>query len=146
MDGFIGVEVGLLHGTDVVKRSIQALLRGAIVAGVFDAVHAGPPCSSFSRARERGWHQRLRSVSLPHGLPGLSEKDSSLVKSGNACAKLAISLANVAMHHGVPGSLENPASSRMWMLPSFRRFLSRPGVRKYKSRRLLLRNGLEKAS
>ena len=68
-DGYLVVEVDRKYGANVLRRSLQARLRGAVVANLFDVVHCGPPCSSFSRARDRGWHSRLRSDSYPDGAP-----------------------------------------------------------------------------
>ena len=84
--GFLAIEADLKHGFDVLKLKNQKMLRAAVIQNVFAAVHFGTPCSSFSRARERGGQgpPPLRSDSYPDGLPGLKLHDLLKVQVGNA--------------------------------------------------------------
>ena len=40
-----------------------------------------------------------------------------------------MSLADVARLHGIPGTIENPHTSRIWLMPSWQRFQQRRCVR-----------------
>ena len=79
----------------------------------------GVPCSSFSLAR----HPALRSAEFPLGLPNLNEEDRAKVSSSNRLLSAACNLANLAIQRHLPGGLENPAFSRLWLCPSVERLL-----------------------
>ena len=90
------------------------LLRGWIRAGLVCGMHAGFPCETFSRARDRpNGPPRLRSGEHVWGLPSLPAggADSEKVKWGNHFAKLTISLCVLCCQCVVPWSIENPALS-----------------------------------
>ena len=74
--------------------------------------HFAPPCSSFSRARDRSTRTRLRSSSAPGGLYPNEPKTSD----GNRVARhTAMSIRYLVRELGAKGTLEQPASS--YMLP-----------------------------
>eukprot|EP00974_Lingulodinium_polyedra_P074809 7249297-Lingulodinium_polyedra.AAC.1 len=66
-------------------RANQQLLLGWLRAGLLLAWHAGFPCQSFARARDRpGGPPRLRSPEHPSRLPDLQrEADRAAVEVGN---------------------------------------------------------------
>ena len=105
-------------------------------------VHMGPPCGTFTRARERPipeWQMRMgapcppppRSDDHPEGLPAneLSELDLLKVRKGNAIAEFCAQVAQHCIEHGKYFSIENPTGSLLWKLPCYRTLLSHDDVR-----------------
>ena len=120
--GWIAIEIDIAHGFDVLIPKFKKILLGFIRSKLVTAVHLGVPCSSWSRARDRpNGPPRLRSDLEVWGLPALAPHDQKKVDTGNALARLCFRLAAVAMQHGVAGSIENPATSRLWIIPPARR-------------------------
>ena len=110
------------HGShDLLSRRSQQLIRGWLTAGLVRAIWLGTPCTSFSRARESGppGPPPLRSNECPWGLPHLSPKDLAKVKIGNALASFSLSLFHCCRLRGIPCAIENPHTSRLFLLPSF---------------------------
>ena len=101
---------------DLCARSNQALIVGWARAGLLLGWHAGFPCQSFSKARDRpNGPPRLRSVLHPEGLPELSRAgDRENVAVGNLLLRFCVRLANVSMLFGVPWTMENPRLSYAW--------------------------------
>ena len=89
---------------------LKKKLRAKQLDGHRVALHLAPPCSTFSRARDRGRRTRLRSRDHPEGLPGKRLQ----VKEANAIADTAWDLARWAADQGMLVSLENPRSSYLW--------------------------------
>lgn len=128
--GWFVIEIDIVHDFDILKRGRLSWLRGVLMGGLIDAVHFGTPCSSFSRARDRpNGPPPLRSDSMVLGLPDLKPHDAIKVRLGNALASATMSLADVARLQGIPGTIENPHTSRIWLLPSWQRFQQRRCVR-----------------
>ena len=125
------IEVDLKHGFDLTQRENVQFLRGVLAQGLITAVHLGTPCSSFSRARERGGGgpPPLRSDDHPLGRPDLKPHDLVKVQIGNKCAQVTVSLAYTALLHGIPGSIENPATSRLFRMPGIMRFMKHKYVK-----------------
>jgi hypothetical protein len=79
-------------------------------------LHLAPPCSTFSRARDRSRATKLRSSLHPAGIPNLNKEQQATVEEGNAVAKNAFEVAEWASKSlDAVVSLENPASSYMWL-------------------------------
>ena len=104
-------------------------------------VHMGPPCGTFTRARERPipeWQRRwdapcpgpLRSDDRPEGLSPrhLTPLDSLKVHKGNVIAEFCAKVASFCIEHNKFFSIENPTGSLLWKLPCYIELLSRPGV------------------
>ena len=73
--------------------------------------HVAPPCSTFSRARDRSQRTKLRSSAHPEGIV-----QNELVKEGNLIAKRTAECVNYLVESlGAVGSWEQPAGS--YMLP-----------------------------
>ncbi|CAK0883482.1 unnamed protein product, partial [Prorocentrum cordatum] len=107
------------------------LIRGWIRAGLVCGLHAGFPCETFSRARDRpNGPPRLRSQEHVWGLPSLpvGGADFQKVKWGNLYARLTISFCVLCCQCFVPWSLENPALSYAWQLPPMLSLLQRRQV------------------
>ena len=106
---------GASGGTDFsVAAQVTALkdeLRRRSDEGFRLCIHLAPPCSTFSRARDRRADTRLRSMEHPQGIPPLTEE----VKYANAVAKRALELACWANRElGAVASVENPDGSYLW--------------------------------
>ncbi|CAK0850412.1 unnamed protein product [Prorocentrum cordatum] len=107
------------------------LIRGWIRAGLVCGLHAGFPCETFSRARDRpNGPPRLRSQEHVWGLPSLHPEgaDFQKVKWGNLYARLTISFCVLCCQCFVPWSVENPALSYAWQLPPMLSLLQRRQV------------------
>ena len=74
-------------------------------------LHLAPPCSTFSRARDRSWKTRLRSKDRPQELPGYGP----WCNSANRVARHSLELAEFA-HEKLKASvsMENPHASYIW--------------------------------
>ena len=71
-------------------------------------LHLAPPCSTFTRARDRSRETRVRSFDYPEGIPPLPDE----IVYGNAVAKRALDLAAWANRElGAVSSVENPDTS-----------------------------------
>ena len=75
-------------------------------------MHLAPPCSTFSKARDRHFKTRVRSQANPGGFWPRQKK----VREANVIAKRAIEVARW-MHDelGAHVSFENPDQSYMWL-------------------------------
>ena len=74
-------------------------------------VHFAPPCSTFSRARDRSAKTKVRSRTRPGGIHPIPQ----FVKDANEIAEATYELAlGIAHKWGVWVSIENPARSYMW--------------------------------
>ena len=105
---------------DLTLRRVQRILRGWIRGGLIGAVWLGTPCNSFSRARERGGAgpPPLRSNAYPRGLPHLLPHDAEKVRVGNLLCQFSASLFLLCRSLGIPCAMENPATSRLWLMPA----------------------------
>lgn len=126
------VPIDLCHGNehDLEKRSIQHFVLAAIRTGKVAGVWLGTPCTSWSRARQldgRG-PGPLRSDNQLRGLANLSVADQARVRTGNVLADFSALIFETCEKMGIPVCLENPATSRMWLLPRFKRLRSKSSV------------------
>ena len=103
---------------DLTCRKNQQLLRGWVSANLVWGFHLGTPCSSFTIARS-GRPPPLRSAGCPLGLPNLSPADMERVKIGNTLASFSAGLLLLGRRLGLPCTIENPQSSRLWIYPAF---------------------------
>ena len=111
---FYVVECDILNTVDCTSVLFKKLVVGAMRNQLIDAIHFGTLCAFFSRARERpNGPPPLRSNAYIWGLPHLTGVDADKVFRGNLCAKVTITLARTALRLGIPGSVENPARSRI---------------------------------
>ena len=102
-------------GTDFSDAAAVAELRrelGELAAsGVKLVVHLAPPCSTFSRARNRHPKTKLRTREFPQGLP----RKMHLCKEANYIARNALDFAeSLARDVGAVVTMENPESSWLW--------------------------------
>ena len=103
----------LAHGgTDFEHKSaveeIRRELAELAASGVKLVVHFAPPCSTFSRARDRSSKTKLRSSDFPQGLPRHAQR----THSANLVARHTLDLAEgLARDCGAAVSIENPETS-----------------------------------
>ena len=109
-----------LHGdshSNLLRDDLWIRIQSALDEGRIDAVIAGPPCSTFSRARHGGGSQDgprpLRSPEHPYGLRGvhLHEHEKNKVKEANYLALKILETLRLAHTKGVAFVLEQPAPS-----------------------------------
>ena len=122
-------DIRLGEAYDLTRVPMQRLVRGWLLGGLVAAWHAGFPCSSFSRARESGGGPPpLRSNDWPCGLPGLSDVDRMKVAIGNNLLNFSATLMHISIRLGIPGTAENPMTSRAWRMPRMIALLKRRHV------------------
>ena len=95
---------------DVDLEKLRGKLLDYKAEGRMVALHVAPPCSTFSRARDRSRRTRLRSAAHPAGLPRCGDQ----VNEANKVALAACDLATWAAERGMLVSLENPRKSYLW--------------------------------
>ena len=119
------VPIDLVHSADhdLEKRHAQQCVIEAIRQGKVAGVWLGTPSTSWSRARQNDGRgpPPLRSDSRLRGLPGLSLADQARVQSGNRLADFSALVFELCERMGVPVCLENPSTSRLWLLRRFKR-------------------------
>ena len=96
--------------------------------------HFAPNCATFSRARERpipgvvNPPRPLRTEQFPRGLPGVKSRDAQRVENDTLTAELSAMRALQLHRAGKGFSLEHPARSLAFFLPSWLELISEPGV------------------
>jgi len=80
-----------------------------------------PPSASFSVAKDRTGFSR--TVDFPWGLPPefLSPADFEKVQHGNRIFQAALKIINWLHTRRIPWVLENPATSKCWLLPGLKK-------------------------
>ena len=74
----------------------------------------------------------LRSDAFLWGLPGLSPSEQRAVEQGNAMAQFTISVIRLCIELQIPVGLENPLTSRLWLLPELVQLCSLPCAQQVK--------------
>ena len=75
-------------------------------------IHLAPPCSTFSKARDRNCRTRVRTWAQPGGIRPHTKK----VVEGNTIAKACILFARWAWEElGATVVMENPDQSYIWL-------------------------------
>ena len=96
------------------RRLVADWIRSGFIIGF----HLGTPCESYSRARDvPPGPPPLRSDSSPLGLPNLRPSDLLKVLDGNCFMRFSAYILRLGIRYGVPGSMENPQRSRIWLTP-----------------------------
>ena len=91
--------------------TIKRRLKDKVEKGARFVLHFAPPCSTFSRARDRGRATRLRSPEFPQGLPEHAER----VRVANELAVNTMLLTKFAVEEcKAVVTIENPARSYFW--------------------------------
>ena len=127
---------------DLSKESDQAIVWKLLDDNDIAFVHIGPPCGTFSRAREKALPKRmrqrgykgpppLRSLNHPEGLPDLEGINAVKVAKANVLTNFACEIAQYCLKKDIMFTIENPEHSIMWAMPEMNKILDRSDVRKY---------------
>ena len=102
---------------DILSPQVFAKILSAIKRQDFSVVHFGMPCESWSLARKwDGGPPPLRDNDLfLYGRPNLTRHDREKVLRGNELLKSTCQLALACMKFEIPGTIENPQTSRAWL-------------------------------
>ena len=102
---------------DILSPQVFAKILSAIKRQDFSVVHFGMPCESWSLARKwDGGPPPLRDNDLfLYGRPNLTRHDREKVLRGNQLLKSTCHLALACMTFEIPGTIENPQTSRAWL-------------------------------
>ena len=113
---------------DLTDVAVRSRIKQDIAQGKVLAAMLAPPCSSFSRARDRT--RVIRTARFPWGLPSrfLSDAESASITLGNKCFRAAIDLIQCLDKHRVPWILENPSTSKCWWLPPLKKRCLQPRI------------------
>ena len=136
----VDVVISMEYG-DILKQDTQKTFIDALVQGWICGMAAGPPCETWSRARE---HQLttgdgprpVRSGEQPEGLSQLSLRELRQVLFGSQLLAVSAVLLTLCWIHGICGVLEHPAeppratSPSIWRLPIFRYLAKQTQVKK----------------
>ena len=110
----------VMGGLDFLDYDTVGLVKERLANRAADGtklmVHFAPPCSTFSRARDRSWKTRLRSTARPQGLlgRGAQTREANLIATRT---KELIEYCVADLKCAV--SLENPQSSYLWAFLDF---------------------------
>ena len=105
---------------DISKKSQRDVLEQLLSLDTILYVHFAPPCGTASAARDiKPGPPPLRSTSFPMGLPGLNFVQQTRVKKANFLYKWTWKLIKLLDSKNIGWSVENPASSLMWITDPF---------------------------
>ena len=118
-----------IDASELVHVAVNILEPGALEkvlrylrSGIVAHVHFGTPCASFSMARKNdGGPPPLRSRTRVRGVCGLSAGDQEKVDIANKLLDITVELARAASGAGATWSIENPASSLLWLDEAIKR-------------------------
>ena len=95
--------------TDLLDHHVRQLILEDIALDMYDAVHLGTPCSTFSELRQRpGGPRPLRSADQIRGLEDLRQGEKKALKEGNAHADFSADVMTACHRAGIPFTMENP--------------------------------------
>ncbi|CAE7232659.1 unnamed protein product, partial [Symbiodinium sp. CCMP2456] len=104
---------------DVLDAVHQESLKRLCCSGLVRVLCAGPPCSSFSRARLRfGGPAPVRTPKYPQGIPRPSPKQQSELEVSDRLHSFTRELLSLVLINGGIAILENPSTSLLWHHPS----------------------------
>jgi hypothetical protein len=110
---------------DLCDRANVSLIIGWITSGLIWGVHVSTP--SYSYVKHDHDHVAIRTSSDPMGA---SRKDSDKVaiKNANQLLKASVAVICCSRRAMIPVTLENPASSLLFLTPPLLQLLRLPGV------------------
>ena len=105
---------------DISDANQRAVLEELIALDKVLYVHLAPPCGTASAARQiKPGPPPLRSVIFPMGLPHLNFVQSTRVRKANFLYAWTCKIVLMLDSRGIGWSIENPASSLMWITDPF---------------------------
>ena len=126
---------------DLTTLEGQSLVWKLITDEKVAYVHMGPPCGTFTRAREipvAQWKlalgapapKPLRTTEEPEGIQdnNFSNSDKMKITKGNEIAWFCARVAEHCLKHNIWFSIENPRNSIIWDLKEFQSLLQRKEV------------------
>ncbi|CAK9067955.1 Methyltransferase-like protein 5, partial [Durusdinium trenchii] len=123
----VGPPVDIAYSGELDLSLVRVIgwLSYMVTSGLLGSLMVEPVCTTFSIIRR----PRLRSSSVPLGFDPRDPK----THLGNVLALRALTLLFLAHRYGVPALGEQPWSSMMRFLPSWRALEEKPGVRTMRS-------------
>ena len=116
----------VFQSVDLLDPAVLSHVKSLISQGWILGIHFGTPCSSFSIARKNdGGPPPLRSKAALWGFQHLTGRDLEKVQLGNTFLDITVQLAMLCHDHGIPWSVENPAGSFLWSMPTMIKLLHR---------------------
>ena len=121
----IVIEGDVLAAADVLDPLLRAKVEAWLKSGCVKFVHFGTPCATFSRARKEGdgGPPPLRADQFLFGVPSLDAVDKEKVRLGTFFMTLTLEWCALITDAGAFWSIENPASSMMWLMPAMVAFV-----------------------
>jgi hypothetical protein len=129
----IEIDVRFGEKCDLRRKALVSKIFSWLAHGWVVAVWIGTPCASWSRARrDDGGPPPLRDDgNYIWGLPQLPSYDVEKVQAGNAFARLSARVLRICHEKMIPGAIENPGNSRLWLCPPIARLILKPEFRCY---------------
>ena len=126
---------------DVANPARQRLFMDAILQGWITGVVSGPPCETWSKAREEHWTsgqgpRPVRSALEPWGLESLTNKELEQVVTGNMLLGISVLMFLAAWISGTFAMVEHPMepgssiSASIWKLAVMKYLAGLPNVQK----------------
>ena len=119
-------DVDVLSGTDLLDAVVWNRIMHDVKAGKYDFVFAGPPCNTFSRARNNpGGPPPIRSSKYPYGLPHLKPEQKEYIRKHNLLACRTAEACRAIWDRGGGYAIENPAhinsdDPAIWLLHEYK--------------------------
>jgi len=111
---------------NIVKASERKNLTSLLRTASLHYVHFAPPCGTASAAREiQPGPPPLRSVEFPMGLANLAPLQQQRLDAANLLYEYTCEAVEILDSRNIDWSIENPASSLMWVTRPFRRLQRR---------------------
>ena len=121
--------------TDLLDHHVRQLILEDIALDMFDAIHLGTPCSTFSELRQRpGGPRPLRSFERIQGLDNLRPSEKKALKEGNAHADFSADVLLACRRAGIPFTMENPQPRSdqdvsIFAMPRIAKMVKEPGCK-----------------
>ena len=125
---------------DLLQPAVQAKFVSAIQQGLVSGIAAGPPCETWSTARESALNEYavgprpVRALDTPMGLETLTIRELKQILVGNRLLGVALLLVVHCLMVGVFALLEHPMkpttpSPSIWKLPILQLLIGHPDVK-----------------
>ena len=125
----IDTVAGAVHcSADVLDPTTAQKIEAWLSSGLVRIVHFGTPCTSFSKARRLGdgGPGPIRSPDHLLGIPGIPAADLAKVKLGTKLLDITLQWTQLALQAGSQITIENPASSMIWLMPDMVKLILDP--------------------